>query len=89
MNFYQRRLSTLSRKNFKIVQELNVLDSRIANEVSELIHPPTFYLTKNKDWCNKQLLEWVMSVEHLNEQHARQFILIYGQDKLLKEMGLK
>jgi len=91
MNFYQRRLCTLSKRHFILAQHLNILNSRISNLVLDSYSSenfPFFFLTKKKDWCMKEIMEKIMEVENCGVNHARQIILIKGQDKLKEEMGL-
>lgn len=88
MNFYQRRLGTLSKKHFQLVQKLNSVPSQFIDAVSERYTPPDFFVKKQKQELDKKVLDKVKEVCKCSEKHARQIVLVEGEAKLKKEMGI-
>lgn len=89
MNFYQRRLGTLSRKHFKLVQRLNKLQSKVVGLVSDKVQGSDFFVPKDKKVFDKEVIDKIMEVHKCSYKHAIQIILIEGYENVRKNMGFK
>lgn len=89
MNFYQRRLGVLSKKHFKLVQRLNQLRSKIIGLVSDKVQWSDFFVPKDKNVFDKEVIDKIMEFHRCSYKHAVQIILIEGYENVRKNIGLK